>query len=99
MYIAPPKRKKFQPFLTSHKNRMLFKIINVFLVIGVISLLASAIYLLYHLNQADTVLILCIPGFVLGVASIVFYAIGYNSMVAEQRSQPHRHHAKKITIK
>ena len=81
------KRKKFLPFLQSKRNRILFKLINIYLIIGVGSLLITMFYLIGHLNQADSIVKYCIPGFVLGVSSGIIYFIGYQSMISEQHDK------------
>jgi ABC-type glycerol-3-phosphate transport system permease component len=81
------KRKKFLPFLQSKKNRILFMIINIYLIIGVSSLLITIFYLIGHLNQADSIIKYCIPGFVLGVSSGIIYFLGYQSMNSEQQDK------------
>lgn len=78
------RRKKILPFLNSKKNRILFLAINIYLIIGAGSLLITMFYLAGHLNQADSIIKYCIPGFVLGVSSAIFYFIGYQSMISEQ---------------
>jgi len=85
------KRKKFLPFLQSKKNRILFTAINIYLIIGVGSLLITMFYLLGHLNQADSIIKYCIPGFFMGVSSGIFYFIGYQSMVSEQQDKQRPH--------
>ena len=85
------KRKKFLPFLQSKKNRILFKLINIYLIIGVGSLSITSFYLMGHLSQADSIIKYCIPGFVLGVSSGIIYFIGYQSMISEQQDKK-RHH-------
>jgi len=79
------KRKKFLPFLQSKKYRILFIVINIYLIIGVSSLLFTIFYLIGHLNQADSIIKYCIPGFVLGVSSGIIYFIGYQSMISEHQ--------------
>ena len=85
------KRKKILPFLQSKNNRILFMLINIYLIIGVCSLLITMFYLIGHLNQADSIIKYCIPGFVLGVSSGIFYFIGYQSMVSEQQDKKRPH--------
>jgi hypothetical protein len=41
-------------------------------------------YLIGHLNQADSIIKYCIPGFILGASSGIIYFIGYQSMTSEQ---------------
>ena len=79
------KSKKFLPFLQSKKNRILFTLINIYLIIGIGSLLITMFYLIGNLYQADSIIKYCIPGFVLGISSGIFYFIGYQSMISEQR--------------
>jgi ABC-type glycerol-3-phosphate transport system permease component len=81
------KRKRFLPLLQSQKNRILFKILNIYLIIGAGSLLVTMFYLIGHLNQADSIIGYCIPGFILGVSSGIFYFIGYQSMISEQHAE------------
>jgi hypothetical protein len=79
------KRKKFLPFLQNTKNRTLFLVINIYLIIGVGSLLITIFYLLGHLNNADSIIKYCIPGFVLGISSGIIYFIGYNNLIAAHK--------------
>jgi len=79
------KRKKFLPFLESKKNRVLFKVLNIYLIIGVGSLLVTMFYLIAHLYEADKVIMRCIPGFIMGITSGIFYFVGYQSMISEQK--------------
>jgi ABC-type glycerol-3-phosphate transport system permease component len=85
------KSKKFLPFLQDSKNRILFMVINIYLIIGVISLWITIFYLLGHLNNADSIIKYCIPGFVLGISSGIIYFIGYQSMISEQQDKKHSH--------
>jgi len=81
------KRRKFLPFLQSSKNRMLFMLINIYLIIGVSSLWITIFYLLGHLGNSDRIIKYCIPGFVLGISSGIIYFIGYQSMISEQQDK------------
>ncbi len=83
------KRKKFLPFLESKKNRVLFKVLNIYLIIGVGSLLVTMFYLIGHLYEADKVIMRCIPGFILGISSGIIYFVGYQSMISEQQDKKH----------
>jgi hypothetical protein len=81
------RRKRFIPFLQSSKNRILFKVINFYLIFGVGSLVITMIYLMGHLYEADKVIMRCIPGLIMGVSSGIIYFIGYQSMVSEQNAK------------
>jgi ABC-type glycerol-3-phosphate transport system permease component len=85
------KRKKFLPFLHIKKNRILFMVINIYLIIGIGSLLITMFYLIGHLNQADSIIKYCIPGFVLGISSGIIYFVGYQSMISEQQDKKRPH--------
>ena len=78
------KRKKILPFLQSRKNRILFKVINIYLITGAGSLMITIFYLLGHLNNADSIIKYCIPGFILGISSGIIYFLGYQSLISEQ---------------
>lgn len=81
------RRKKILPFLQSKKNRILFKVINIYMIIGVSSLLITMFYLAGHLYEADKVIMRCIPGFIMGISSGIFYFAGYQSMISEQQNE------------
>jgi hypothetical protein len=85
------KRKKFLPFLQSKKYRILFIMINIYLIIGISSLVVTMFYLISHLTQADSIIKYCIPGFVLGVSSGIIYFIGYENMISEQQDKKRLH--------
>jgi hypothetical protein len=81
------KRKRFFTFLQSSKNRILFKVINMYLIIGVGSLLITMFYLIGHLYEADKVILRCIPGLIMGISSGIIYFVGYQSMISEQNTK------------
>lgn len=72
------------PFLKSKKNRVLFKLINIYLVIGASSLIITMFYLMGHLYEADQLINYCIPWFVLGISSGLVYFIGYQSIISQK---------------
>ena len=77
-------RKTLLPFLHSKKNRTLFMMINIYLIIGMSSLIITMLYLLVNLSSSDQIIKYCIPGFVLGISSAIIYFIGYLSMISEK---------------
>ncbi len=83
------KRKKFLPFLKSRENKLIFKLINIYLIIGVASLVITILYLLSHLNISDRVIYFCIPGFVLGISSGITYFFGYQSINPDKKIKKH----------
>jgi ABC-type glycerol-3-phosphate transport system permease component len=85
------KRRKFLPFLQSKKHRILFMVINIYLIFGVGCFLVTIFYLMVNLNQSDSIIKYCIPGFVIGVTSVIIYYIGYESMISEQRDNKRIH--------
>lgn len=84
------KSKKFFPFLQNRKHRILFLVINIYLIIGIISLLITLLYLLENLNNSDNIFIYCVPGFALAISSGLFYLIGYQSMISENEDKKHK---------
>ncbi len=80
-------RKLFLPFLKSKKNRVLFLIINIYLIIGVSTLLVTLIFLLVNLNCSDFLIRNCIPGFVIGISSGILYFVGYQSLLSDLSSK------------
>ena len=81
------KRKIFLPFLRSKKNRVLFLMINIYLIVGVLALLVTLIYLLVNLDHSDVTIRNCIPGFVMGISSAIIYYAGYQSLVSDRKSE------------
>jgi len=81
------RRKFFLPFLKSKKNRVLFIMINIYLIIGMLTLLVTLIYLFVNLDHSDVTVRNCIPGFVLGISSGVIYFVGYQSLVSVNRNK------------
>ena len=81
------KSKLFLPFLKNKKNRVLFLMINIYLIIGMLTLLFTLIYLLVNLEHSDLLIKNCIPGFVMGISSCFIYFIGYQSLVFGNKSE------------
>ena len=82
------KKKKWHlPFLKSKTNRVLFLMINIYLIIGVLTLLVTLIFLLVNLDHSDVTIRNCIPGFAMGISSGIIYCVGYQSLVSDQGSQ------------
>lgn len=74
------KRKALLPFPRSTKNRILFVLINLFLISGVVTLLVTIAFLTRHLHEADIVIKQCIPGFVTGIGFVIIYFAGFSSI-------------------
>jgi len=77
------RRKKLLPFLNNRKDRILFRLINIYLIIGIAALLITIFYLMAHLYQSDSLIKYCIPGFILGLSSIIIYFAGYHSLIKD----------------
>jgi hypothetical protein len=87
MSTIPYKRMRLNPFLQSKKNRILYKAITIYLIIGVGSLLITLFYLMGNLHRADSIIKFCIPGFALGISAGIIYLVGYRNIVSEQQSK------------
>ena len=57
------------------ENKTLFLFINMYLLVGVAILVFTLLYLLFHLDESDKIVIKCIPGFAIGLSSILIYGI------------------------
>ena len=68
----------------NQKNRKLFLAINIYLIIGISSLLITLFYLAGHLNNADSIIKYCYPGFALGISSGIIYFIGFLSITTDE---------------
>jgi hypothetical protein len=55
------------------ENKAMFLLINVFLMMGVAILVFTLLYLLFHLDESDKIIIGCIPGFAIGLSSVMIY--------------------------
>jgi hypothetical protein len=55
------------------ENKALFLIINLYLLVGVAILVFTLLYLLFHLDESDKIVVKCIPGFAIGISSILIY--------------------------
>lgn len=55
------------------ENKALFLFINLYLLIGVAILIFTLLYLLFHLDESDKIVIKSIPGFAIGLSSILVY--------------------------
>lgn len=63
--IKQPVRKK--------ENKAIFLLINLFLLLGVAILVFTLLYLLFHLDESDKIVIRCVPGFAIGLSSVIVY--------------------------
>jgi hypothetical protein len=55
------------------ENKTMFLFTNLFLLIGVAILVFTLFYLLFHLDESNKIIIRCIPGFAIGLSSIIIY--------------------------
>jgi hypothetical protein len=55
------------------ENKAMFLLINVFLMMGVAILVFTFLYLLFHLDESDKIIIRCIPGFAIGLSPVIIY--------------------------
>src|ERR1035437_8500743 len=64
-------------FIQRNEKRGMFMFINIYLIIGMGSLVLTIFWLLSHLNISDKIIYFCIPGFILEISSGIIYFIGY----------------------
>lgn len=75
------------PTQKRQKYRFLYVALNIYLVIGVVSLLISIFYLLLNLEHADKIILYSVPGFVVFISSAILYIVGYQSVIFEKKSR------------
>jgi len=89
-------RKKiwFLPLLQSEKYKFLFVAINIYLMVGVASLLLTILFMLFNFNNLANLLYYCIPGIIVFLSAGILYVIGYQAMIHEQneKHRMHKHH-------
>lgn len=90
-------RKKiwFLPLLQSEKYKFLFVAINIYLMVGIASLLLTILFMLFNLNNLANLLNYTIPGIVVFLSAGILYAIGYQTMITEEQEKHqkmHKHH-------
>jgi hypothetical protein len=56
-------------------------LLSAYLLIGVSIMLYTLLYLLFHLDQSDRLVYRCIPGFVVGLSSVITYGIFYSAKI------------------
>jgi hypothetical protein len=66
--------------LDTKKAKRTFLVLNILLFIGVITIVSTLLYLLFHLNQSDIVLYKCACSIVSGLVIVLIYAIGYHDL-------------------
>jgi hypothetical protein len=52
-------------------------LLNIYLIAGVSMMVCTIFYLLFHLQNSDKIVYLCIPGFAAGISAVILY--GYLS--------------------
>ena len=83
-------QNKFHPFLKNKKYKFLYVTLNIYLVIGVVSLLISIFYLLLNFEHSDKIIVYCVPGFVVFLSAAILYIIGYQNMISNEKIKRHR---------
>jgi len=57
------------------ENKAVCLLVNIYLLAGVTAMLYTMFFLLFHLNNSDKIIYLCIPGFIAGISSILLYSL------------------------
>jgi hypothetical protein len=81
------RRKFFSPLLQSHKNKRVFLLLNIYLIIGVSCLWISAFYLLSHLHNSDRLIKYCLPLLVIGISSALVYFVGSQKLISDRQNK------------
>jgi hypothetical protein len=69
----------------SSDGKLTNRIINLFLLFGVSIMIFTLFYLLFHLDTSDKIIYRCIPGFALGLFSILVYGFLYHKKSINKR--------------
>jgi len=73
------------------ENKALFLFTNLCLLVGVTILVFTLLYLLFHLDESDKIIIRCIPGFAIGLSLIItFVFLFVKKGKAKTKSRFHR---------
>jgi uncharacterized membrane-anchored protein len=64
---------KMNETVRTKENKTRFLLSSLCLLLGVSILVFTLLYLLFHLNNSDKIIYLCIPGFAIGLSSIIVY--------------------------
>lgn len=86
------KKSRLIPNLSDNQNKKLFRAMNIALIIGGLSLILTFLYMIVNLDQADKILINCLPGFVFGIILMILYAIGYQKITQNKNNRDLRKH-------
>jgi hypothetical protein len=81
------KQNRFHPLLKNKRYKLLYVVLNIYLGIGVVSLLISILYLLLNLEHADKIIYYCVPGFVIFLSSAILYLVGYQTLIWNNKSK------------
>ena len=81
------KQNRFHPMLKNKRYKFLYVVLDIYLGIGVVSLLISILYLLLNLEYANKILYYCVPGFVIFLSSAILYLIGYQTLIWNKNSK------------
>jgi hypothetical protein len=74
------KKSRLISNLSVKENKKIFRVMNVALIIGGLSLVLTFLFLIANLNKADEIVIYCLPGFVFGLVLMILYAIGHQRL-------------------
>ena len=69
--------KKIQT-IGNNESKLSDFIINFFLLLGVSIMVFTLFYLLFHLDTSDKIIYRCLPGFALGLFSVLVYGFLYH---------------------
>jgi hypothetical protein len=74
--------------LDTKKAKRTFLVLNILLFIGVITIVSTLLYLLFHLNHSDIVIYKSAFSILSGFLLVLFYAIGYHEL--KKRENNHK---------
>jgi putative flippase GtrA len=79
------KTNRIVGFNTKRRKRS-FLVLNFLLFIGSVTIVSTLLYVLFHLNQSDRIIYMCVPIIASGLIFVLFYAIGYHELTRKENS-------------
>ena len=70
--IKPPVMTELQ----TGKGKVNFLILNILLIAGVVAIVFTLLYILFHLDQSDRIILRCVPVILSGLVLVLIYFIG-----------------------
>lgn len=68
------------PNLPGNKNKQIFRAMNMAFIIGGLSLILTFLFMIVNSDNADRIVLFCLPGFAFGLVLMILYVIGHHKL-------------------